>query len=107
MQQPKERAAKIVSHLSVQDVTCEGGIKTEMEKSEVPNNQAFGTQGSGPLGAEVQDARPYESVETFINKTPIYRRENDQCQNYKVGSKFYIGDLMDAARRSWLERARP
>ena len=85
----------------------EGGIKTEMEKSEVPNNQAFGTQGSGPLGAEVQEARPYESVETFINKTPIYRRENDQCQNYKVGSKFYLGHLMDAARRSWLERARP
>ena len=41
---------------------------------------------------------PYESLESFINRASIYRHENDQCQNYKVGAKFYLGHLMDAAK---------
>ena len=41
---------------------------------------------------------PKESLESFINRASIYRHENDACQNYRVGTKFYLGHLMDAAR---------
>ena len=34
---------------------------------------------------------PNESLASFINRASIYRHENDQRQNYQVGSKFYMG----------------
>ena len=101
MQQLKERAAKIVNHLSVADVACEDGvaiIRKEMEKSpiikllehkEVDRKRQKFMRLSRYAG---------ESLESFINRASIYRHENDQCQNYKVGSKFYLGHLLDAAK---------
>ncbi|CAE7756515.1 RE2 [Symbiodinium sp. CCMP2456] len=101
MQQMKERAAKIVNHLSVSDVACEDGvaiIRKEMEKSpiikllehkEVDRKRQKFMRLSRYAG---------ESLESFINRASIYRHENDRCQNYKVGSKFYLGHLLDAAK---------
>ena len=34
----------------------------------------------------------------FLNRAEIYRRENQSLPAYQVGSKFYIGHLLDAAR---------
>ena len=34
----------------------------------------------------------------FLNRAEIYRRENQSSPAYQVGSKFYIGHLLDAAR---------
>ena len=44
-------------------------------------------------------------MESFINCASIYRHENDQCQNYKVGTKFYLGHLLDAAKLSKKDEA--
>ncbi|CAE7425559.1 psaC, partial [Symbiodinium necroappetens] len=101
MQQLKERAGKIVNHLSVTEVTGPDGvevIRREMEKSPIikllehkevdKKRQKFMRLGRYPK----------ESLESFINRASIYRHENDACQNYRVGTKFYLGHLMDAAR---------
>ena len=39
-----------------------------------------------------------ESIESFLNRAEIYRRENQSSPDYTVGSKFYIGHLLDAAK---------
>ncbi|CAE7809264.1 unnamed protein product [Symbiodinium microadriaticum] len=83
MQQLKDRAGKIVNHLSVAEVTGPDGVE-EVDKK----RQKFMRLGR----------YPNESLESFINRASIYRHENDACQNYRVGTKFYLGHLMDAAR---------
>ena len=101
MQQLKERAAKIVNHLSVEDVACDDGvniIKREMEKSPIIRLLEH-KEVDRKRQKFMRLARlPGESLESFINRASIYRHENDQCQNYKVGSKFYLGHLLDAAK---------
>ena len=101
MQQLKERAAKIVNHLSVSDVACENGvtiIRSEMEKS--PIIKLLEHKEVDRKRQKCMRLTRYagESLESFINRASIYRHENDQCQNYKVGSKFYLGHLLDAAK---------
>ena len=41
---------------------------------------------------------PHESVESFINRAEIYRRENEASPAYRVGSCFYVGHLLDSAK---------
>eukprot|EP00435_Cladocopium_sp_Y103_P008686 s1575_g2.t1 len=101
MQQLRERAAKIVQHLLVEDVAKEDGlqlIKKTMEKSPIIKL----------LDQKKVDQRrqkfmrlsrlPSESIESFLNRAEIYRKENETSPAYKVGSKFYVGHLLDAAK---------
>ena len=101
MQQLRERAGKIVQHLTVQEVAAEGGIniiRQTMEKSPIikildtkkvdKRRQKF--MRLGRLAGE--------SIESFLNRAEIYRRENQSSPDYTVGSKFYIGHLLDAAK---------
>lgn len=39
-----------------------------------------------------------ESIESFLNRAEIYRKENETSPAYQVGSKFYVGHLLDAAK---------
>ena len=101
MQQLRERAAKIVQHLTVQEVAAEHGIdliRQTMEKSPIikildtkkvdKRRQKF--MRLGRLSGE--------SIESFLNRAEIYRRENQSSPDYTVGSKFYVGHLLDAAK---------
>ncbi|CAE7682647.1 RE2 [Symbiodinium necroappetens] len=101
MQQQKERAAKIVAHLTVEDVACEDGvmiIKREMEKSPIIRLLEHKEVDRRRQKFMKLARHPGESLESFINRASIYRHENDQSQSYKVGSKFYLGHLLDAAK---------
>ena len=101
MQQLKERAAKIVNHLSVNEVSGEDGIsiiKNEMEKSPIIRLLEHKEVDKRRQKFMKLARHAGESLESFINRASIYRHENDRCQNYKVGSKFYLGYLIDAAR---------
>ena len=101
MQQQKERAAKIVAHLSVEDVACDDGvmiIKQEMEKSPIIRLLEHKEVDRRRQKFMKLARHPGESLESFINRASIYRHENDQSQSYKVGSKFYLGHLLDAAK---------
>eukprot|EP00438_Fugacium_kawagutii_P007070 Skav227763 [mRNA] locus=scaffold1653:278465:286339:- [translate_table: standard] len=101
MQQLRERAGKIVQHLTVDEVAGENGldiIRRTMEKSPIIKL----------LDQKKVDQRrqkfmrlsrlPQESVESFLNRAEIYRRENQSSPAYQVGSKFYVGHLLDAAK---------
>ena len=101
MQQLRERAGKIVQHLTVEEVSGADGIqriKQEMERSPIIKL----------LDQKKVDQRRQkfmkltrlhgESIESFLNRAEIYRRENQSSPAYQVGSKFYIGHLLDAAR---------
>jgi hypothetical protein len=101
MQQLRERAAKIVQHLTVSDVSGSDGIqkiKEVMERSPIIKL----------LDQKKIDQRRQkfmrlarlsgESIESFLNRAEIYRRENQTSPAYQVGSKFYIGHLLDAAK---------
>ncbi|OLP95636.1 hypothetical protein AK812_SmicGene22229 [Symbiodinium microadriaticum] len=101
MQQMKERAAKILNHLSVADVATDGGvmlIKAEMEKSPIIRLLEHKEVDQKRQKFMKLARHPRESLESFINRASIYRHENDQCQNYRVGTKFYLGHLLDAAK---------
>ena len=101
MQQMKERAAKIVAHLAVEDVACDDGvmiIKREMEKSPIIRLLEHKEVDRRRQKFMKLARSPGESLESFINRASIYRHENDQSQSYKVGSKFYLGHLLDAAK---------
>ena len=101
MQQLRERAGKIVQHLSVDKVSGPDGvdiIRREMEKSpiiKILDNKKVDRrrQKFMKLGR-----LPSESIESFLNRAEIYRRENDTSPEYQVGSKFYVGHLLDAAK---------
>ena len=101
MQQLRERAGKIVQHLSVDKVSGADGIdiiRREMEKSpiiKILDNKKVDRrrQKFMKLGR-----LPSESIESFLNRAEIYRRENDTSPEYHVGSKFYVGHLLDAAK---------
>ena len=101
MQQLRERAGKIVQHLSVDKVSGPDGIdiiRREMEKSpiiKILDNRKVDKrrQKFMKLGR-----LPSESIESFLNRAEIYRRENDTSPEYHVGSKFYVGHLLDAAK---------
>ena len=101
MQQLRERAGKIVQHLTVEQVTSEQGvelIKLEMEKS--PIIRLLDNK-------KIDKRRPKfmkltrlanESIESFINRAEIYRRENEASPAYRVGSCFYVGHLLDSCK---------
>ena len=108
MQQLKERAGKIVNHLSVEDVSGENGvnlIKTEMEKSPIIRLLEHKEVDRKRQKFMRLSRYPYESLESYINRASIYRHENDQCQTYKVGSRLYLGHLMDGAKLSRKDQA--
>ena len=97
MQQLKERAGKIVNHLSVEDVSGENGvslIKAEMEKSPIIRLLEHKEVDKKRQKFMRLSRYTYESLESYINRASIYRHENDQCQTYK------LGHLMDGARLS-------
>ena len=108
MQSMKERAAKIVAHLSVSDVACENGvalIRNEMEKSPIIRLLEHKEVDRKRQKFMRLNRYPGESLESFINRASIYRHENDSCQNYRVGSQFYLGHLLDAARLTRKDQA--
>ena len=101
MQQLRERAAKIVQHLTVCEVSGENGIeiiKATMEKS--PIIKILDTKKVDKRRQKFMrlGRLPSESIESFLNRAEIYRRENQSSPDYTVGSKFYIGHLLDAAK---------
>ena len=108
MQQMRERAGKILNHLTVADVATDGGvelIKREMEKSPIIRLLEHKEVDRKRQKFMKLSRYPKESLESFINRASIYRHENDQCQNYKVGTKFYLGHLLDAAKLSRKDEA--
>ena len=101
MQQLRERAAKIVQHLSVDQVSSASGIdiiRKEMERSpiiRILDNKKIDKRRQKFMKL----ARlPQESMESFINRAEIYRRENESSPAYSVGSCFYVGHLLDSAK---------
>ncbi|CAE7326527.1 psaC [Symbiodinium sp. CCMP2456] len=101
MQSMKERAGKIVAHLTVNDVAADNGvqrIKDEMEKSPIIRLLEHKEVDKTRKKFMRLCRHPRESLESFINRASIYRHENDRCQNYRVGTKFYLGHLLDAAK---------
>ena len=108
MQQMRERAGKILNHLTVSDVATDGGvelIKREMERSPIIRLLEHKEVDRKRQKFMKLSRYPKESLESFINRASIYRHENDQCQNYKVGTKFYLGHLLDAAKLSRKDEA--
>lgn len=101
MQQLRERAGKIVQHLTVEQVSAENGItliQQTMEKSPIIRllDQKRVDQRRQKF---VRMSRlSGESIESFLNRAEIYRQENQSSPAYQVGSKFYVGHLLDAAR---------
>ena len=101
MQQLRERAGKIVQHLTVEEVTSIHGvdiIKKEMEKSPIirllDNKKIDKCRQKFMKLARL----PNESIESFINRAEIYRRENEASPAYRVGSCFYVGHLLDSSK---------
>ena len=101
MQQLRERAAKIVQHLSVEQVSQQDGldlIRRTIEASPIVKL----------LDQKRVDRRRQkfmklsrlagESLESFLNRADIYRRENQSSPAYQVGEQFYLGHLLDAAK---------
>ena len=101
MQQLRERAAKIVQRLTVGEVSAEDGIhviRRTMEAS--PIIKILDTKKVDKRRQKFMrlSRLPGESIESFLNRAEIYRRENQTSPDYTVGSKFYIGHLLDAAK---------
>ena len=101
MQQLRERAGKIVQHLTVEQVTSSEGvelIKQEMERSPIirllDNKKIDKRRQKFMKLARL----PNERIESFINRAEIYRRENETSPAYRVGSCFYVGHLLDSAK---------
>ena len=101
MQQLRERAAKIVQHLTVGQVSSSNGIhiiKQEMEKSpiiRILDNKKIDKRRQKFMRL----ARlPNESMESFINRAEIYRRENETSPAYSVELCFYVGHFLDSAK---------
>ena len=101
MQQLRERAAKIVQHLTVEQVSQSNGldlIRQTIEASPIVKL----------LDQKRVDRRRQkfmklsrlsgESLESFLNRADIYRRENQSSPAYQVGEQFYLGHLLDAAK---------
>ena len=101
MQQLRERAAKIVQHLSVDEVSGSDGI--EVIKKTIESSPIIKILDQKKVDRRRQkflrlQRLPQESIESFLNRAEIYRRENQSSPEYQVGAKFYIGHLLDAAR---------
>ena len=101
MQQLRERAAKIVQHLSVEEVSGADGI--EVIKKTIEASPIIKILDQKKVDRRRQkflrlQRLPHESIESFLNRAEIYRRENQASPEYQVGAKFYIGHLLDAAR---------
>ena len=101
MQQLRERAAKIVQHLTVEEVSGADGvdvIKKTIEASpiiKILDQKKVDKRRQKFLRLQ---RLPQESIESFLNRAEIYRKENQSSPEYQVGTKFYIGHLLDAAR---------
>ena len=80
MQQMKERAGKIVNHLTVADVAGPDGvnlIKAEMEKSPIIRLLEHKEVDRRRQKFMRLSRYPHESLESYINRASIYRHEND------------------------------
>ena len=103
MQQLRERADKIVQHLTAEQVSTQQGlqlIKDTMERSPIIKllDQKNIDQRRQKF---MRLARLHQkSIESFLNSAKIYRKENETSPAYQVGSKFYVGHLLDAAKLS-------
>ena len=100
-QQLRERAAKIVQHLSVEEVSGADGI--DVIKKTIEASPIIKILDQKKVDRRRQkflrlQRLPHESIESFLNRAEIYRRENQASPEYQVGAKFYIGHLLDAAR---------
>ena len=101
MQQLRERASKIVQHLTVEEVSGPDGvdiIKRTIEASpiiKILDQKKVDKRRQKFLRLQ---RLPQESIESFLNRAEIYRKENQSSPEYQVGTKFYIGHLLDAAR---------
>ena len=101
MQQLRERAANIVQHLSVEQVAASNGvelIRQTMEKSPIIKLLDQKRVDQRRKKFMRLSRLPQESIESFINRAEIYRRENQSSPAYQVGSQFYVGHLLDAAK---------
>lgn len=101
MQQLRERAGKIVRHLSVEEASASDGlesIKATMERSPVIKLLDQKNVDQRRQKFMRLSKLPSESVESFSNRAGIYRQENQSSPAYQVGSKFYVGHLLDAAK---------
>jgi len=101
MQQLRERAANIVQHLTVEQVAASNGvelIRQTMEKSPIIKLLDQKRVDQRRKKFMRLSRLPQESIESFINRAEIYRRENQASPAYQVGSQFYVGHLLDAAK---------
>ncbi|CAL1140460.1 unnamed protein product [Cladocopium goreaui] len=108
MQQLRERAGKIVQHLTVEEVSSSRGIeiiKNVMEKSPIIKLLDQKKIDQRRQKFMKLSRLPQESLESFINRVEIYRRENQSSPAYQVGSQFYVGHLMDAAKLTKRDQA--
>ena len=101
MQQLRERASKIVQHLTVDEVSGADGV--EVIKKTIEASPIIKILDQKKVDKRRQkflrlQRLPQESIESFLNRAEIYRRENQSSPEYQVGTKFYIGHLLDAAR---------
>lgn len=101
MQQLRERAAKIVQHLTVEEVSGTDGV--EVIKKTIEASPIIKILDQKKVDKRRQkflrlQRLPQESIESFLNRAEIYRKENQSSPEYQVGTKFYIGHLLDAAR---------
>ena len=108
MQQLRERAGKIVQHLTVQEVAHPDGIdliKKTMERSPIIKLLDQKKIDQRRQKFMKLSRLPHESLESFINRAEIYRRENQSSPAYQVGSQFYVGHLIDAAKLTKRDQA--
>ena len=108
MQQLRERAGKIVQHLTVQEVANPDGI--ELIKKTMERSPIIKLLDQKKIDQRRQKFMkltrlPHESLESFINRAEIYRRENQSSPAYQVGSQFYVGHLIDAAKLTKRDQA--
>ena len=101
MQQLRERAAKIAQHLTVDQVSQADGlelIRRTIEASPIVKllDQKRGDRRRQKFMKLSRLAG--ESLESFLNRADIYRRENQASPAYQVGEQFYLGHLLDAAK---------
>ena len=108
MQQLRERAGKIVQHLTVEEVSSSRGIeiiKNVMEKSPIIKLLDQKKIDQRRQKFMKLSRLPQESLESFINRAEIYRRGNQSSPAYQIGSQFYVGHLMDAAKLTKRDQA--
>lgn len=62
--------------------------------------ETAGPKAGGSETSEIHEALSvgWLSLESFLNRADIYRKENQASPAYQVGEQFYLGHLLDAAK---------